>query len=96
MKPRILERNWREAAGHVAHAWIKNPWIISRRMGSQEQQTRDVGWGNAAVETPGVPSEPTACTGSTRRQQAAESNWENEGGATKLPVQAPGHSTVDD
>jgi len=103
MKLRIPERNWRQACGRVAQAWKKNHWVISHRLGPQGQQTQNAGWAAAATDTespdvasnvPGPPATAAARVGPARRQRAAESEWENEGGATQTPAPAPGYSKL--
>ncbi len=99
MKPRIPERNWRQAIGRVAHASSKNHWINSHRLGSHLQQTPDASWAAAAIDAAYVPLPPAtaaARVGPARRQRAAENDWENEGGATQPPVLAPGYSKLDE
>jgi hypothetical protein len=92
MKP-IPERNWRPASDRVAHAWSRNHWINSHRSRPRGQRTRDAGW--TAIDTPYVPLPPAtaaARVGPARRQRAAESDWENEGGA--IPQLAPGYGKL--
>jgi hypothetical protein len=98
MKSRIPERNWRLAFGRVPYAWSREHSIIAHRLGPQGQQTQDAG--RAAVVdadyhyVPHVPQSPAtaaARVGPTRRQRAAENNWENEGGSTQPPALAPGY-----
>jgi len=105
MKPRIPEGNWHQARGRVSQGWSQNHWIISHRLGPQGQQTQDAGWAMASVDAPygsRLPATAAARVGPARRQRAAESDWENEGGATPTPTPtptpalAPGHSKTDE
>jgi hypothetical protein len=99
MTTKIPERNWRLARGRVLHAWSKNHWIISHRLGPQGRQTQDASWAAAAVvDAPYVPRSPAtaaAHVGPTRRQRAAENEWENEGGATQPRTLLPGYEDRD-
>lgn len=82
MATRILERNWRQTSGRVAHAWTKNHWIVSHRLGSQGQQTQDIGWSRAGVGGPLASFRSVAGAGiePPRPTRAAESDWDNESG----------------
>jgi hypothetical protein len=88
MRPKIAERNWRGPARPVAHAWIKNHWIMSHRIGSQDQQILDADWSAAAVDAPSVPCDSIVAGGADPPpgRRGAEEGWENEGGATEPPV----------
>jgi hypothetical protein len=101
MKSRISGSNWRLALGRVPYVWSKNHWIISHRLGPQIQ---DAAWAAAAIDAhyhcvPDVPRSPAtavARVGPTRRQRAAENDWENEGGATQPPALEPGYVKHDE
>jgi hypothetical protein len=100
MKSRTPERNWRLALGRVPHAWSRNHWLLSHRLGPQ---TQDAGWVAAGEahyhyvpDVPRLPATAVARVGPTRRQRAAENDWENEGGATQPPALAPGYSKCDE
>ncbi len=88
MRTRILERNWRQACGRVAHAWSKNRWITAHRLRPQMPDTR---WSTAADNALRAPvqSDDAAGMGPQRRYRAAEGIWENEGGAVRRPLRAP-------
>ena len=107
MRPGIFERSWRRANNHIGRTWRKTRWIISHRLERQPQQiqiqrtcsTEATLNSEPPVTSVGSPLPVTAAArvGPARRQRAAESEWENEGGALLLqPCITTGHGRTDE